>query len=60
MGGAGQSDHEQRIEKELNWCFTYEKNGISCAGASGRKLRQVCVWCPNYRKGEKKENEKGD
>ena len=50
MGGAGQSDHEQRIEKELHWCFTYEKNGISCAGASGRKLRQVCVWCPNYRK----------
>ncbi|MBR2854487.1 MAG: hypothetical protein IKE81_09205 [Clostridia bacterium] len=60
MGGAGQSDHEQRIETELHWCFTYEENGISCAGASGRKLRQVCVWCPNYRKGEKKENEKGD
>ena len=20
----------------------------SCCGASGRKLRQVCIWCPRY------------
>ena len=58
MQSLDKSDHAKRIETELHWCFTYEKNGNSCAGASGRKLRQVCIWCPNYRKGEKKENEK--
>ena len=47
---------------EYEWCFTYEpEQKNKCKGASGRKLRQVCVWCPNYqsrKQGEK--NEKGD
>lgn len=52
------SEFRKRIEKEIQWCMTFEEKK-PCAGAGGRKLRQVCVWCPNYRKGEKKENEKG-
>lgn len=61
MQSLDKCDHAKRIETELRWCFTYEpeKNPI-CAGASGRKLRQVCIWCPNYQKGVKKGNEKGD
>lgn len=42
------SNHDQRIAAELRWCFTFEE-GQRCKGAGGRKLRQVCVWCPNYR-----------
>lgn len=46
------SEHEKRIEAELQWCFTFDpERREMCAGASGRKLRQICVWCPNYRKG---------
>ena len=42
-------------------CYTFDKDQENtCKGASGRKLRQVCIWCPNYQKGEKKENEKSD
>lgn len=48
------SDVKKRIDAEIRWCFTFEEKR-ECAGASGRKLRQVCTWCPNYkRKGEKK------
>lgn len=54
MGSAGQSDREERIKTELHWCFIFEQGG-SCAGASGRKLRQVCIWCPNYHKKQKKQ-----
>lgn len=50
-------DVKKRIEKEVHWCFTFEK-GHQCAGASGRKLRQVCVWCPNYKRKEGENNEK--
>lgn len=53
------SDVQRRIEADIRWCFTYEEAG-TCAGAGGRKLRSVCVWCPKYQKKEKKENEKGD
>ena len=61
MQSLDKSDHEKRIETELRWCFTYEPGGRRiCTGASGRKLRQVCVWCPNYREKEGEENEKGD
>ena len=49
-------DVEKRIETEVRWCFTF-KEGKTCVGASGRKLRQTCIWCPNYKK-EKDENEK--
>ncbi len=56
-----QSDHAKRIEREIRWCFVYEPGKrMSCAGASGRKLRQTCVWCDNYRKGVEKENETGN
>ena len=49
MPGMERSDHEKRIADELNWCYTYEP-GQACPGASGRKLRRVCVWCPNYKR----------
>ena len=48
---------QKRIEAEVRWCFTYEQEK-ACAGASGRKLRQVCVWCPNYRRKKDGEDEK--
>lgn len=39
--------HDERIAQEIRWCFTADTPG-SCPGASGRKLRQVCVWCEKY------------
>ena len=57
MQKLGERDVKKRIEAEVRWCFTFEQ-GAQCAGASERKLRQVCVWCPNYRKGEGEDNEK--
>ena len=34
---------------EYELCFTYEPgDSHECCGASGRKFRQVCVYCPNY------------
>lgn len=53
------SNVKARIEAEVRWCFTFEEKK-ACPGAGGRKLRQVCVWCPNYRRKEDGENEKGD
>lgn len=53
-----QCHHEERIKE----CLTYEPEGL-CMGASGRKLRQACVWCPNFqryhdnKRKEEKENE---
>ena len=56
--------------KEFEMCFTYEKNQDKdeCCGASGRKFREVCVYCPNYerwirrkeKEKEEKKDEKGD
>ena len=34
---------------EVTRCFIYEPEG-ECRGASGRKLRQVCVYCPMMQK----------
>ena len=48
---------KKRIEAEVHWCFTFEK-GKACAGASGRKQRQVCVWCENYKRKKDGEDEK--
>ena len=53
-----------RVKQEIAWCMTYDQ-ADTCRGASGRKPRQVCIWCPKYQehqKGKKeKENvEKGD
>ena len=54
------SDHEKRIAAELRWCFTYEEGKTgSCAGASGRKMRQICIWCENLKKREEEKNETG-
>ena len=47
-------DGQRRIERELEWCFTKDE-GKSCKGAGGRKMRQVCVWCPCFKKEEKHE-----
>ena len=30
-------------------CLVYEE-GHECMGASGRKFRQVCIYCPNYQR----------
>ena len=64
------SGNEKTVEKEIQMCFTYEKENEDqeCCGASGRKMRQVCIYCPNYRRylqhkdkeREKKDHEKGD
>lgn len=46
---------------EIEMCFTYEKNQDrdECCGASGRKFRLVCVYCPNYERWiRRKEKEK--
>ena len=48
-----------RIAEEISYCFTYEE-GNTCCGACGRKLRQVCIWCPNYQKQEKRQEEKNE
>ena len=54
---------EEMMKKRFEWCFTYEPDQ-ECQGASGRKLRQDCVYCPcyaKYQKREKKNNvEKSD
>lgn len=41
------------MDNEYKMCFTYER-GRECCGTSGRKLRSVCVYCPNYRPKTKK------
>ena len=60
-------DDEKGIEMEYEMCFTFDQNR-ECCGASGRKLRQVCIYCPNYdrykqrrkQEGKENENEKSD
>jgi len=51
--------HIERIKKELAWCMTYDQ-ADTCRGASGRKLRQVCIWCQKYQKQMKKEKVRKD
>lgn len=50
MQAMDRSREEKRIEYES--CFTYEKDQDTdeCRGASGRKMRRVCIYCPNYRR----------
>ena len=50
---------EEKIRAELRWCFTYDQAEV-CSGASGRKLRQTCVWCPKYQRDDKKEGFKNE
>ena len=35
------------VRKEIAWCVMFDQ-ADKCCGASGRKLRQVCIWCPRY------------
>ena len=58
MRDLGKRGDDGRIAEEIRWCMTFEE-GKSCCGAGGRKLRQTCVWCQNFRKEEKK-NEKNN
>ena len=53
-----------RKKEEVSYCFTFEPGEErTCFGASGRKLRQVCVYCTNWirynKKMEEKNHEKG-
>ena len=57
MQGLEECDSQKRIKQEIKRCFTFDEKK-SCIGAGGRKLRQVCVWCPCFKKEEK--HEKGD
>lgn len=60
MQAMGRSRKDKRTEVER--CFTYEpgQETDECCGASGRKLRRVCVWCPNYHRWiRRKEREEG-
>lgn len=34
---------------EYEMCLVYEKDR-ECPGAGGRKLRRVCIYCPNYQR----------
>lgn len=34
---------------EYEMCLVYEKDR-ECPGAGGRKLRRVCIHCPNYQR----------
>lgn len=53
-----------RITKEISYCFTYDPGKErTCMGASGRKLRRTCCWCPCWvrfkKKMEGKKHEEG-
>lgn len=39
--------------------MTYDQ-ADECRGASGRKLRQVCVWCDRFRRHHERSNERKD
>lgn len=50
---------DEKIRSELKWCFTYDQAEV-CSGASGRKLRQTCVWCPRFKDNLSRKKEKED
>ena len=54
------SEYEKNIN-EIRQCMIYEQGQTTdeCCGASGRKFRQVCVYCPNHERWiRRKEKEK--
>lgn len=56
MQDLGECDVKKRISAEIMRCFTFEETGRrECAGASGRKLRRVCIYCPNYKEGNEEQ-----
>ena len=52
MQSMDRGEHEKRIGEEIRHCLVYVRDQ-ACRGAGGRKLRQVCIYCPNYRRWEK-------
>ena len=51
----------EKVKTELAWCMTFDQ-AEECRGASGRKLRQVCIWCPkfqNHQRKRERDDEKG-
>ena len=50
-------DKNEKMTERFLVCMTYEPEQ-ECHGASGRKLRQDCVYCPCYAKHKQKEKEK--
>ena len=48
------------MNQAFSECILYEaKTDATCRGANGRKMRQDCCWCPNYRNWlKKKQDEK--
>ena len=41
------------IKTEIEMCLLYDEKDQEedgCRGASGRKLRRVCIYCPNWQK----------
>ena len=46
----GEREDGKRIE-EYRMCFIFEEERKDvCCGASGRKLRKTCIYCPNYQR----------
>ena len=49
------SDHDKA---EYLMCFTYEpERQDECCGASGRKMRRVCIYCPNFERYRKRKQQ---
>ena len=46
-----------RKKQEISYCFTYDpEKERTCIGASGRKLRSTCCWCPCWIHNKKKKS----
>ena len=52
-------EQAERIREEIDHCLKYEpQERRMCFGAGGRRLRRVCIYCPNYTEQEqRKDNE---
>ena len=49
------SEHEKA---EYLMCFTYEpERKDECCGASGRKMRRVYIYCPNFERYRKRKQQ---
>lgn len=56
MQDLGECDIKKRISAEIRRCFTFdETDRRKCAGAGGRKLRRVCIYCPKYKEGNEEQ-----
>lgn len=41
------SNYGTQIKTDIVMCLKYDEGGI-CMGAGGRRLRRICIYCPNY------------